>query len=223
MCYRVYQLWNISSKKKWLPSSFISLDFQFYLNLGLSDSLVPCQVFKIFRVCVVHEGSFQSLSQHILKMEVHSMFSSRGVTSGLLIWFLKDDSDSCLQIGLIVCEGRIWRREAIWETIEEVSVSSGDPLVWPGEMVMDGRRKEPIQSVLLRHLCKWCWQLASAGELRRCSKRTTYCLDHTANRPNDLWTLPNWMVVKSDMEEQWHLCNISYNSYDLGLPWMSSS
>ena len=92
-------------QKKWLPSSFISLDFQFYLNLGLSDSLVPCQVFKIFRVCVVHEGSFPSLSQHILKMEVHSMFSSRGVASGLLIWFLKDDSDSCLQIGLIVCEG----------------------------------------------------------------------------------------------------------------------
>lgn len=64
----------------------LSPGFPVLLELGLSDSLVPCQVFKIFRVCVVHGGSFQN-TQHITKMEVHPMFSSRGVTAGLSIWF----------------------------------------------------------------------------------------------------------------------------------------
>ena len=98
-------------QKKVTPILHLSL--WIYLNLGLSDSLVPCQVFKIFRVCVVHGGAFQSLSQHIMKIDIHSMFSSRRVTSGILIWFLKDDSESCLQIGLIVCGGVcVWGGES---------------------------------------------------------------------------------------------------------------
>lgn len=162
-------------QKKVTPIHYLP-GFPVLLELGLSDSLVPCQVFKIFRVCVVHGGSFQSLSQHITKMEVHPMFSSRGVTAGLSIWFWKDDSDSCLQIGLIVCGGVGLNMEKgghlrdHWGGLSEqwwpLGLTWGDSSGWTQKRTNSiGVVEASVQMMLAAGLCRWTEKMLQEDHL----------------------------------------------------------
>lgn len=119
------------------------------------DNLLSCQVFdtfKIFRVRFVPWSIILELCHHVTEngSPVNILKHRNHVVSYPWFCFLKDESDSCVKNGLI--GGRIWRRETIEEAIAVAAVRNGVCLAWPGEVAVEGDRKEPIQQLLLRYL-----------------------------------------------------------------------
>lgn len=98
---------------------FISRGFHFFLDLGLSDHLLSCQVFdtlKTFIVGIVPWWVIPEPSHCITKngSPVNVLKQRNHKVSYLLFYFLKDDSDSCAKNGLTgdrICEeGRPFKR-----------------------------------------------------------------------------------------------------------------